>query len=237
MKRRRCPIALGVLSLVIVAGCASTKVTSPEPRVTEPLPRPERVWVYDFVATAADMPADSSLAGQYAEHSKAQTPEQIATGRRLGAQIAAQLVKEISSWGLPAAVASKTTVPHINDIVLRGYLLSVDEGSAAGRVAIGFGAGGSELQTAVEGYQMTAQGLRRLGGGTVEAGGSKAPGTAVGALTFLATKNPLGLIVSGGMKAYGEVSGSSGVEGRAKKTAEEIAKVLKKRAQGQGWIK
>ena len=54
--------------------------------------------------------------------------------------------------------------------------------------------------------------------------------------TFLATANPAGLIVSGGMKAYGEASGSATVEGRAKSTAKEIADVLKKRFQDQGWI-
>ena len=41
----------------------------------------------------------------------------------------------------------------------------VREGSTAKRVAIGFGAGASELGVAVEGYQMTAQELRRLGWG------------------------------------------------------------------------
>jgi hypothetical protein len=38
------------------------------------------------------------------------------------------------------------------------------------------------------------------------------------------------------MKAYGEETGSSGIEGRAKQTAKEIADVLKKRFQEQGWI-
>ncbi len=48
---------------------------------------------------------------------------------------------------------------------------------------------------------------------------------------------PPGPIISSGMKAYGEASGSSKVEGRAKAAAEEIADVLKKRFQQQGWIK
>jgi hypothetical protein len=38
------------------------------------------------------------------------------------------------------------------------------------------------------------------------------------------------------MKVYGEASGSSKVEGRAKKTAEEIAGQLKIRFQQAGWI-
>ena len=51
-----------------------------------------------------------------------------------------------------------------------------------------------------------------------------------------ATGNPAGLIVSTGMKLYGEETGSSKLEGRAKATAKEIADQLKPRFQEQGWI-
>jgi hypothetical protein len=96
--------------------------------------------------------------------------------------------------------------------------------------------GGSELQTAAEGYLMTAQGLRRLGSGTLESGGSKTPSAGLPAIVAAASGSPIGLIVSSGMKVYGEASGSSKVEGRAEKAAEEIADELKVRFQDQGWI-
>jgi len=92
------------------------------------------------------------------------------------------------------------------------------------------------LRTAVEGYQMTAQGLRKLGSGTVDSGGGKSPGAALGVVGLVATGNPARLIVSTGMKVYGEASGSSKVEGRAKQTAKEIADVLRQRFEQQGWI-
>jgi hypothetical protein len=38
------------------------------------------------------------------------------------------------------------------------------------------------------------------------------------------------------MKAYGEASGSSKLEGRAEATAKEIAEKIKPRFQQQGWI-
>ena len=192
--------------------------------------------MYDFAATAADVPAYSTLAGQASEGATPQTAEQIATGRQLGAQIASQLVEQIRSMGLPAAQAVAGTTPQINDIVIRGYLISVNEGSATERLAIGFGSGASELRTAVEGYQMTAQGLRKLGSGTVDSGGGKSPGAALGVVGLVATGNPARLIVSTGMKVYGEASGSSKVEGRAKQTAKEIADVLRQRFEQQGWI-
>jgi len=224
---------LCLFALVVVAGCASTKVIDRQRLVTEKIARPNQIWVYDFIATPADVPAYSQVAAQ----STPQTQEQIDMGRELGAQIATELVAQIQAMGLPAQEATAGTSPQVGDLVIRGYLLSVDEGSAAKRLAIGFGAGASELTTAVEGYQMTAQGLRKLGSGTVQAGGAKGPGAAVPAAVAIASGNPVGLIVSSGIKIYGEASGSSKVEGRAEQTAKEIAAQLKTRFAEQGWIK
>jgi hypothetical protein len=150
--------------------------------------------------------------------------------------VATQLVEEIRHMGMPAEHASTESQPQINDLVIRGYLLSVNEGDATKRVAIGFGSGASEISAAVEGFQMTAQGLRKLGGGEVDSGGSKSPGAALGVVGAIATANPVGLIVGTGAKAYGEYSGSSKIEGRAKDAAKEIAAALKPKFQEQGWI-
>jgi uncharacterized protein DUF4410 len=225
-----------LFALVVIGGCASTEVSNRQILVTEKIPRPGHIWVYDFAATPAEVPADSALAGKQVEHPTPQTSEQIATGRQVGAQIATQLVEEINGMGLLAARASSRTTPAINDLVIRGYLLSIDEGDATKRVAIGFGSGASQLSAAVEGFQVTAQGLRKLGSGNVDAGGGKTPGGAVGVAALIVTGNPVGLIVGGGAKAYGEYSGSSKIEGRAKAIAKEIADKIKPRFQQQGWI-
>lgn len=220
----------------LLAGCASTKVTSREQLVTGLIPRPNHILVYNFAATPGEVPANSALAGEPNLDTTPQTAEQIAEGRKLGAQIASELVVQIRKMGMPAEEALPGITPQLNDIVIRGYLLSVKEGSAVKRVAIGFGSGASQLCTMVEGFQMTPQGLRKLGVGTVKAGGNKTPGAALGVATFLATANPAGLIISSGAKVYGEASGRSEVTGRAQATAKEIADVLKTRFQEQGWI-
>lgn len=229
---------LCLLGMALVSGCSSTKITDREQLVKgEQLPRPNQILVYDFAATPAEVPTDSTLAKNFQLDAQPQTEEQVKIGRRLGAQIAEQLVEDIRDMGMPAKHAATRALPEINDLVLRGYLVSVEAGSTGKRLTIGFGAGGSELTVAVEGLQMTAQGLRKLGSGTVQAGGGgKTPGAAVGAATFAATANPVGLIVTSGMKVYGEISGSSKIEARAEEIAAEIAKVLRQRFQEQGWI-
>lgn len=229
-------IIAGVIAIVMVVGCASTEITNREQFVTGKLPKPAHIWVYDFSATPADVPANSAIASQVAENPSPQTEQEIAAGRELGHQIAAQLVQEINTMGMPAMLAAADAAPQINDIILRGALISSDEGSAAKRVTIGLGAGTSQLSTAVEGFQMTPEGLRPLAKGTLVSGGGKAPGAALGAATLLATGNPAGLIISSAIKVYGEASGRSTVAGRAQQTAREIATELKTRFQAQGWI-
>jgi hypothetical protein len=138
--------------------------------------------------------------------------------------------------GLPSVRASTSTVPRVNDIIIRGYLLSVDPGSELKRVTLGFGSGASNLKTLIEGYQMTASGPRKLGQGSIDAGGGKIPGGALGVAALLVTHNPVGLAVQAGVQGYGELSGSAKIQGRAKQTAKEIADQLKIRFKEEGWI-
>jgi Domain of unknown function (DUF4410) len=118
----------------------------------------------------------------------------------------------------------------------RGYFVSVEEGSATQRVLVGFGAGAAELKTAVEGYQMTAQGLRLLGSGETRSGGGEMPGMVAPVAVVAATANPIGLVVGGAVKLYGESTGSDTIQGAAKRTADEISAQLRKAAAEQGWI-
>jgi hypothetical protein len=229
-------VVLCLLALFLVAGCASTNVTQQTPMSNPGLARPNQIWVYNFVANPADMPADSSIRGEVGSPSTPPTAEQIAEGRQLGALIAQELVVDINAMGLSAVQAGPGSTPQVGDGVIRGYLVSVQGGSAVQRFVFGFGAGTSEMDTVVEGYAVTPQGWRKLGSGTLTSSGNKTPGMVVPAAVAIATANPIGLIVVGGAKIYGEASGRNGLEGRAKATADEIAKELKIRFQDRGWI-
>jgi hypothetical protein len=229
-------IALCMLALVVVAGCASTNVTQQTPMSSPGLARPNQIWVYNFVADPADMPANSAISGQVGSPSTPPTAAQIEEGRKLGALIASNLVADIQAMGLPAMQAGPGSSPQVGDGVIRGYLVSVQGGSAAQRFVIGFGAGTSEMDTVVEGYAVTPQGWRKLGSGTLTSSGNKTPGMVVPAAVAIATANPIGLIVVGGAKIYGEASDRNGLEGRAKATADAIAEQLKIRFKDRGWV-
>ncbi len=92
------------------------------------------------------------------------------------------------------------------------------------------------MRTQVEGYVMTDQGLRELGSREIDAGGGKTPGVMVPLAVTIATANPIGLIVGGAMKVTGEATGSSTIEGSAKRTAKEIADELREAFERQGWL-
>ena len=224
-----------LFGIILVAGCASTEVTERQRYEGARLARPDRIIVHDFAATPADVHAESALPSESAG-AATQTAEDIEVGRKLGAEVAKRLVADLQGMGLPAVQAAGQPPPRAGDIVIKGSFVSVEEGSAGKRVLVGFGSGAADLRTVVEGYLMTAEGLRKLAGGEVAAESGKTPGMAAPLAVTAATSNPIGLIVVGAMKAHGEMTGSSTVEGRAKSTADEIAAQLKTAAEEQGWI-
>jgi len=232
-------IVLCVFALLLAVGCASTKVTERDSKIgtKEKIAKPERIYVYPFAATSADIPTWSSGADRYSESETPQTPEQIEVGRNVGILVAKELVTKIQMMGLSALEGGQQTVPRVNDLMLTGYLGAIEEGSTLKRVTLGFGSGAAELTTTVEGYQMTSTGPRLLGTAKLESGGGKTPGLIVPIAVLAATANPIGLIVMGTAKVAMEVTGKSKIEGTAKRTAEAIADQLRIRFKEQGWIK
>ena len=148
-------------ALAVLAGCASTNVTQQTPMASPGLARPNQIYVYDFIADPAKLPADSSISADLSAPTTPPTAEELETGRRLGAIIAKNLVADIQAMGLPAVQAGPGAAPQVGEGVIRGYLVSVQAGSGAKRFVIGFGAGSSEMDTVVEGYEMTPEGLKK----------------------------------------------------------------------------
>jgi len=225
-----------LLATVVASGCSTTQVTADgRPAGLPKLAKPERILVYQFASSTADRSGSDGDDG-YASPSTPPTSEQLEAGRQLGAEVAKRLVDEINDMGLTAVVGNGAPGPRVGDIVIKGHFESIDEGSAVKRMAIGFGSGKAELNTVVVGYVMTEQGLKRVGGGSIDSGGGKGPGLFVPIAVTVATANPIGLIVGGAAKIEGEASGRTTIEGAGKRTADAIAERMQKRFEQEGWI-
>lgn len=229
--------AAWMLALLFLAGCASTKVTARDEYQGGTIARPNRILVVDFGSTPSEIPPESSIAGQVYESSTPPTQEQLELGRQLGAAVATELAGDIAEMGLPGVRAADQPGPEPGDLVIMGYFLSMEEGSAIKRVLIGFGSGAADLKTFVEGYVMTEQGLHRLGSGEINSGArGGTPGVVLPIVVTIATANPIGLIVGGAAKVVGEVSGTQKIQASGKRTADLIAKELRPKFEEQGWI-
>jgi len=225
-------LAFILIALAAFVGCAKVQVSDRQEMGSAKLPRPDHIYVYDFVGTPGDVPAGSEAAAP----TEQQTQADIELNREVGAEIARELAAQIAGMGLPALQASDATVVELDAIVIRGTLLSVVQGSEVERVTIGLGKGAAELKVAVAGFQMTPNGLVELGSGDLDTEAGKSPGAAVGLATFAATKNPIGLIVSTGVKLHDEKTGSATIQGKAQQVATQIAKEIRPRFEQQGWI-
>lgn len=221
--------------LCLLAGCASTDITSRQRYEGAALPRPNRIIVEQFGVTPGEVAPGSMLARQ-AAGTTPQTPEDVQVGRQLGAVVATQLVADLQAAGLPAVEAAGQPPAQPGDVVVTGDFFSVDEGSAGRRVLLGFGSGAADLRTAVEVYRMTPQGLQPMASGTLDSEGNKMPGLAAPLALYAVTSSPVGLIVVGTSKLYGAATGSNTIEAAGKRTADAIAAEIEGGARKQGWI-
>src|SRR5689334_18029947 len=147
----RAAAALSILAAL--AGCASAKVTPTQTYAGAPLPRPGRIIVEDFGVAPSDVSPNSELGAQ-AAGATPESPHDAELGRKLGAEVAKQLVLDLQGMGLPAVQVEGQPPAQVNDIVLKGNFYSIEQGSTGKRVLLGFGSGAAELRTAVEGYRM-----------------------------------------------------------------------------------
>jgi hypothetical protein len=218
-----------VAVMIVSAGCASSGENYAQMSMNEKAAQPGHVFVYDFAATVEDVSVGAPLAARLSNRPSL-TPEQVALERQLGTNMAVELIEAIRAMGLPAQRALPGAAPQVNDVVVRGYLVSIHETNAIKRFTVGLDPAASEFATAVENFQIAPQGFgRSLGSGSGTAG-EQALGTAIGA-----EANPAGHIVTSAMKVDRE-SNRAKVEAWAKQSVVEIASRLKTRFQEKGWI-
>jgi hypothetical protein len=229
-----------IFVLAIAASCAPTNVQQ-ENMTAAQLNRPSLILVYDFAVTPQEVELDTGLSAdimqKYEEHKgETRTAEEIKVGHKVADALAEELVKKIRSFGLWAERGFGAPYGNEKDLMIKGQLLSVDEGNRTERVVIGLGAGRTSVQANVQVYEMTAQGLKEVDTLRGDAKSGYKPGMGemmgLGAVTGHLLASTL---VSGTLSGVSEMT-SATVESDAKRLAEKIAADLGDFFVDKGWI-
>ena len=225
-------VAMAGLLACAALGCASAGIQTSKLYVPEDeVVKPSVVLVYDFRFSAADVSIDDRVFGG----KKPTQAEKDRLGREVSAGFAKALVEKLGEAGIEAQRADSRTSTPLHAWLVKGRFLSVDEGSRAKRVALGFGAGATELEVKVEVFQVTDSGQRKLSEGEAKASGSKMPGMAVPVAGGAAMGTALtSAAISGTLAVTREVRGSLGAD--ANRLAEALAERAKAFYQRRGWL-
>jgi hypothetical protein len=198
------PLALG--------GCASISVDDGTQSVRQH--KPQLVYVTDFTTAHADFEVD-------------RTGEELAAFKgNLRRMLQAGMVADITDKLVPAvADANPGSERVLNAWLIRGEFTTVKQGSRLLRSAIGFGAGGTKLETRVAVYDLAENPATPFLTFTTTGGSNAEPG----AILALST-DPLQLAIGG-------VSGAAhGLSEDTARTAREITAELSEYMYQRGWI-
>lgn len=199
---------------------------------SDPLPKPERILVFDFNVPPELIAMDESVAGRMQTRRSARrginesTPEQVA-----------QHVKEVFSRTLLQLLASvpipsqrqqdgAATSP-IRSLVIRGEFLDVDQGNATRRIMIGFGRGASSVRAHVTVWLTQKTQSTMMSEFYLSFASSKKPGA-------LATMGVGSLAV--GAAAGDATDKKASVESDTKRMAKAVSKQLLSILSEQKWI-
>jgi hypothetical protein len=141
-----------------------TKVETVKKYQGEPLPKPDKVLVYDFTVPSSVISVDTSPAakvtrgrGKTEEGEPKSSPEAVA--KQVQAVFAKSLLRELQQASVPAEAApagagtagsagtGAAASPHT--LVVQGEFTAINEGNKTKRVLIGFGKGASDVQAHV----------------------------------------------------------------------------------------
>ena len=235
---RLVPKAAALMGMAILAACTSAE--SQMETGTAMLPRPQVVIVDTFAASPGEVTLDQGLSTEVEEAIKAdrgtsRTEQELQAGRQVADAIADKLVVEIQDMGLRAERGSALPAGTQNATLIKGQLVSIDEGNRTERVLIGLGAGRSDVRTQVQVYEVTPAGSRLIDTIEVDAKSGLAPGMAetmgVGGLTGHLL---VSTVVGGGLHVADEAIGAN-VVADADRASKGIAKQLSALFAREGW--
>jgi hypothetical protein len=201
--------------VLALTSCASISVQPGTAVATQQ--KPEKVYVEAFSTDRGEFKVDREGA------------ELVAFKTDLQKMMTAGITTDLSKRLIPAVAAEKARQPkRENAWLIRGEFVKVNQGSRLLRGAIGFGAGGTKLETRVQVYDLSTGDKNPFLTFATTGGSNAEPG----ALPSLAT-DPLTLVIEG---AGGAGNVAHGVSEDTTRTAREITAELSDYMYRSRWI-
>ncbi|MGE5255753.1 MAG: DUF4410 domain-containing protein [Hyphomicrobiales bacterium] len=226
--------------MALMAGCGPTNVQQQKMDLAQ-LPRPDLILVYDFAVSPDEVKLDTGLSAdlvrKYEQYKGASpTAMEIKLGHKVAEAVADELVKKIRTYGLWAERGFGYPYGRGKVLMVKGQFVSIDQGNRTERVAIGLGAGRSDVQANVQVYEMTPQGLQEVDAlrGTAKSGYKPGMAEMMGA-GAIAGHLLVSTVVSGTVAGASEMT-SATVESDGKRLADKIAVDLGNFFVNQAWI-
>ena len=244
-------ISICVALFAMLAGCAKVSVTPRGVEQTNPAlvadaleaapSAPAQVAVRDFTFNPSSVKENGSPLHRGTDlfrHSSADE-RRVAIARDAAATLSTQTAKRLAKTGVAAVrIPGDSDAPvYNNSLLVTGRLIDVDEGNRFTRIALGFGAGESRLDTEVHVYRVVEGEKAEVLAFTTHADSGRMPGLlpsmgvgqlVLGPITALTMVEDA---ASSGQKIY-----SSQMEYLAGKTADQVANYLSQYEADNGWI-
>lgn len=203
--------ALTLTFLLLIAGCASVSVRDQEvTRLPGERGKPEKIVIRDFDISHAELNVDRT--GDELEQFKANTVEALSK----------TIVSEMLKFYPAESISANAPAPTGNALLIEGRITRINQGSRALRMVVGFGAGGTKMETTVTVYDASTTPAKRVLAFDTTGGSGAEPG--------ITSPDP----VSAGASAA--AGAGKGVSDDTKRTARMIAYRLSQYLGNQGWI-
>jgi hypothetical protein len=228
--------AWSVATVLLVSGASAQGPLSAKVTVTpvavytgsSPLPKPQKILVYDFAVNPDDVQVDKL---------QALRPRHLITGDKSQDAVAAsankkfyqELVKAMAKTGIPVEHVAVGTKPSDNAMLIQGSFTSLKEGTKAERDTIGMGTGNADVETKVDVHLKTPSDTVLLSQFQTDTKPAKNVGSVVPVAAGL---NPAAVAAKSTITDRKKT-----VNAYASKTADVTAKEIFKTMAAQGWIK
>ena len=215
---RHLPFLL-LISASLLTGCASVSVGNVTSRDHAPRGLPERIYIKEFTA-----PHDAFHVGRKGE-------DLISYVNKERRAFAKDLAKRISETVAPAEILEEgKRAPVGNYWLLEGNYSRANSGNRALRMAVGFGAGGTKMETTARLSDLSSRPSREFLKLVTTGGSGMAPGAWAAFTPALVFYWPGAVLNAGG-------AALSGLQVDRDRTAREISAVLSEYCHKQGWLR